>query len=81
MSLNKYLLSIYAIVAMLACHMCPHDVHARCSCVVVHASHDSSALIKLFISHELLAIQYITRHKLVSIRFGRFNFVTSSPTC
>jgi hypothetical protein len=81
MSLNKYLLSIDAIVAMLACHVCPHDVHACCSRVVVHANRNPRALIKLFISHELLAIQYITRHKPVSIRFGRFNFVTSSPTC
>jgi recombinational DNA repair protein (RecF pathway) len=34
----------------------PHDVHACCLRVVLRASHDMRALIKLFISHELLAI-------------------------
>jgi hypothetical protein len=48
--------------------------------VVVSASRDLRALIKLIISHELLAIPYIVRHKPVSIRFSHFNFVTSSPT-
>jgi hypothetical protein len=81
MFLNKYLLSIDAISAMLACRVCPHDVRACCSRAVVRASRDSRALIKLFISYELLAIPYIMRHKLVSIRFSHFNFVTSSPTC
>jgi hypothetical protein len=54
-----------------------HDVRACCS-HVVHASRDSDALRKLFISHELLAIQYIMRHKLVSIRFSRVNSVATS---
>ena len=81
MFLNKYLLSIDAISAMLACRVCPHDVRACCSRTVVRASHDSRALIILFISYELLAIPYIMRHKPGSIRFNRFNFVTSSPTC
>ena len=69
MFLNKYLLSIDAISAMLACRVCPHDVRACCSRVVVHASRDSRALIKMFTSHELLAIPYIMRHKPVSISF------------
>jgi hypothetical protein len=47
----------------------PHDVRV---------SHDSRALIKLFISHERLAIQYIMRHKPVSICFSRVNFVATS---
>ena len=81
MFLNRYLLSIDAIYAMLACRVCPHDVRASCSRAVVRVSRDSRALIKLFISYELLAIPYIMRHKPVSIRFSRFNFVTSSPTC
>jgi hypothetical protein len=81
MFLNKYLLSIDAISAMLACRVCPHDVRTCGSRVVVHAIRDSCALIKLFISCELIAIAYIMRHKPVSIRFSRFNFVTSSPTC
>ena len=81
MFLNRYLLSIDAIYAMLACRVCPHDVRACCSCVIVRASRDSRALIKLFITYELLAIPYIMRHNPVSIRFSGFNFVTSSPTC
>jgi hypothetical protein len=55
MFLNKYLLSIDAISAILACRVCPHDVRACCSRVVVRASHDSRALIKLFISHEFVS--------------------------
>jgi hypothetical protein len=55
-----------------------HDVRACCARVVVRASRDSGALRKLFISHELLAIQYITRRKLVSIRFSRVNSVATS---
>jgi hypothetical protein len=55
----------------------PHDVRACCSCVVVRASRDSLALIKVLISHELSAILYIMRHKPVSIRFSRFNSVAT----
>jgi hypothetical protein len=75
MFLNKYLLSIDAISAMLACRVCPHDVRACCPRAVVRASRDSRALIKLFIRYELLAISYIMRYKPVSVRFSRFNFV------
>ena len=81
MFLNKYLLSIDAISAMLACRVCPHDVRACCSRVIVRASRDSRALRKLFISHELLAIQYIMRHKPVSIRFSRVNSVATPSSC
>jgi hypothetical protein len=56
----------------------PHDVRVCCSRVVIRASHDSGALRKLFISHELLAIQYIMRYKLVSIHFSRVYSVAMS---
>jgi hypothetical protein len=60
------------------CVFYPHDVRACCSRVVIRASRDSRALRKLFISHELLAIQYIMRHKPVSIRFSHVNSVAMS---
>jgi hypothetical protein len=56
----------------------PHDVHACYSRVIVRASRDSGALRKLFISHELLDIQYIMCHKPVFIRFSRVNSVATS---
>jgi hypothetical protein len=55
----------------------PHDVRTCCSRVVVRASRDSRALIKLFIRHKLVSIQYIMRHKPVSICFSRVNFVAT----
>jgi hypothetical protein len=54
-----------------------YDVRACCSRVVVRASRDSRALIKLFIRHELVTIQYIMRHKPVSICFSRVSFVAT----
>jgi hypothetical protein len=57
------------------CVFYPHDNRVCCSSVVIRMSRDSRPLIKLFISHELLAIQYIMRHKPVCIRFSRVNSV------
>jgi hypothetical protein len=60
------------------CVFYPHDDRAHCcSHVVIRMSRDSRTLIKLFISHELLAIQYIMRHKPVCIRFSRDNSVAT----